>query len=84
MGTLADMTLDEAPTGVAVTVDSSAFGTSTHRRRLAELGIRAGTTLRLLIRTSGGGAIVSIGDDRIALSREVLRGVGVHELAATR
>ena len=46
-------------------------------RRLAELGIRPGATLRILSRTSGGGAIISIGDDRIAVSRQILAGIEV-------
>ena len=71
------MTLDEAPLGLPVTVEASAAATTAVTRRLAELGIRAGAVLHLLTRTSGHGAIVAIGDDRIAVSREILRGVHV-------
>ena len=72
------MTLDLAPTGVAVVVDSSTAPSPGLTRRLAELGVRAGTTLRVQSRTSGGGAILAIGDDRVAVSRRLLRGVVVH------
>jgi Fe2+ transport system protein FeoA len=71
------MTLDEAPLGLPVTVEASVAPTAAVTRRLAELGIRTGAVLQLLSRTSGHGAIVAIGDDRLALSREILRGVRV-------
>ncbi|MCU0263166.1 MAG: ferrous iron transport protein A [Candidatus Nanopelagicales bacterium] len=47
------------------------------RRRLAELGIRPGAGLQILSRTSGGGAILAIGDDRIAVSHQVLATIEV-------
>jgi Fe2+ transport system protein FeoA len=71
------MTLDEAPLGLPVTVEASAVPAAAVTRRLAELGIRTGAVLHLLTRTSGHGAIVAIGDDRLAVSREILRGVRV-------
>jgi Fe2+ transport system protein FeoA len=71
------MTLDEAPLGLPVTVEASAAPSAAVTRRLAELGIRSGAVLHLLTRTSGHGAIVAIGDDRIAVSRAILRGVRV-------
>ena len=46
-------------------------------RRLAEMGVRAGASLRILSRTSGGGAVLAIGDDRIAVGRAILRGITV-------
>ena len=73
------MTLDEVPTGQPVTVDACAGPSPAVRRRLAELGVRAGTVLHLQSRTSGGGAIVAIGDDRVAMSRRILSGVSVHQ-----
>jgi ferrous iron transport protein A len=54
-------------------------------RRLAELGFRAGATLSVLNRTSGHGAVVALGDDRVAVSRDILRAVPVaqaHEAVA--
>ncbi len=81
------MLLDAAPTGQVLTVlhaggvpeGSTAPGSTTAAvtRRLAELGIRPGASLRVLARTSGGGAILSIGDDRIAVSRQILAGIQV-------
>jgi Fe2+ transport system protein FeoA len=53
-------------------------------RRLAELGIRPGAALRIQSRTSGGGAILAIGDDRIAVSREILAGIEVGPEVPTR
>lgn len=53
-------------------------------RRLAELGIRPGATLRTLLRTSGGGGVIALGDDRLAVSRAILSSVEVTEPAAPR
>lgn len=64
-----------ADTGSGSVAASGASGAVA--RRLAELGIRPGATLRILSRTSGGGAIISIGDDRIAVSRQILAGIEV-------
>lgn len=47
------------------------------RRRLGELGVRVGAHVTVSRRTAGGGAIVAIGDDRLALARVVLRDVEV-------
>jgi len=78
------MTLDAAPIGRAMMVESCHADSVPVTRRLAELGIRAGTTVQVLTRTSGGGAILAIGDDRIAVSREILRGVRVLTEASAR
>jgi Fe2+ transport system protein FeoA len=51
-------------------------------RRLAELGIRPGAVLRIQSRTSGGGAILAIGDDRIAVSRQILASIEVESGAS--
>ena len=51
--------------------------TSSVTRRLAELGIRPGAALRIQSRTSGGGAILAIGDDRIAVSHQILASIEV-------
>ena len=51
--------------------------TSSVTRRLAELGIRPGAALRIQSRTSGGGAILAIGDDRIAVSHRILASIEV-------
>lgn len=49
-------------------------------RRLAELGIRPGATVRVLTRSAGGGLTVAVGTSRLALDRSVARGI---ELAGT-
>jgi len=42
-----------------------------HRLRLAELGVRAGGWVRVLGRTVGGGRVIGIGADRLALDRRI-------------
>lgn len=79
MGTIEHVTLDQAPTGVPVMVLGSRARTVEGHRRQAEMGIRSGALLRVLTRTSGGGAILAIGDDRLAVSRSILRSVTVAE-----
>lgn len=69
------MTLDQLTTDIPVTVLGSRANTVEGRRRQAEMGIRSGAVLRILARTAGGGAILAIGDDRLAVSRAILRSV---------
>ncbi len=76
------MTLDDAPTGMPVAVLASRTPTLAVTRRLAELGVRPGAQLRIQARTSGGGAILAIGDDRLAVSRAILRAVTVEVVDA--
>jgi Fe2+ transport system protein FeoA len=79
------MTLDGARTGQSVTVlgllgpdgPTGRGPSGAVTRRLAELGIRPGADLQIQSRTSGGGAILAIGDDRIAVSRQILAGIEV-------
>jgi Fe2+ transport system protein FeoA len=71
------VTLDEASPGEALTVEATHAPSPPVGRRLAELGIRTGTVLEILTRTSGHGAILAIGDDRIAVSRSILRSIHV-------
>jgi len=77
------MKLDAARTGQPMLVlgpsDPTGPGgpTPAVARRLAELGIRPGAALRIQSRTSGGGAILAIGDDRIAVSRQILASIEV-------
>jgi|APIni6443716594_1056825.scaffolds.fasta_scaffold1583723_1 Fe2+ transport system protein FeoA len=63
------------------TSSGNASGVSAPRvsLRLAELGVRPGARLRILSRTSGGGAILAIGDDRLAVSRQILASIEVSE-----
>jgi ferrous iron transport protein A len=69
--------LDEVGTGEQVHVLSGHAATPALTRRLAEMGLRSGASLRILSRTSGGGAILAIGDDRIAVSAVILQSVTV-------
>lgn len=46
-----------------------------HRRRLSELGVRPGARLRVLRRTAGGGAVLAVGDGRVAVDVRTLRAV---------
>lgn len=71
------MTLDAVAVGTPVTVLSARTSSPAVSRRLAELGIRPGTQLRTLMRTSGGGGVIAMGDDRLAVSRAILSAVEV-------
>jgi Fe2+ transport system protein FeoA len=81
------MKLDAARPGQPLTVlgsrgDTSPRGPSAAAAarvslRLAELGVRPGARLQILSRTSGGGAILAIGDDRLAVSRQILASIEV-------
>jgi len=73
------MTLDGAPTGLPMIVLSAHAASISVTRRLAEMGIRTGVVLRILSRTSGGGAILAIADDRLAVSRSILASIQVTE-----
>jgi Fe2+ transport system protein FeoA len=71
------MLLADTPTGVDVHVLASQADARAVTRRLAEMGLRPRTALRIQSRTSGGGAILAIGDDRIAVSRSILMSITV-------
>jgi Fe2+ transport system protein FeoA len=62
-----------------MTVLSARADSVSMTRRLAEMGIRPGVSVRILSRTSGGGAILAIADDRIAVARSILAGIHVAE-----
>ncbi len=47
------------------------------RRRLAELGLRAGATVEVVHRTAGGGRVVAVAGSRIALDRATAHGIQV-------
>lgn len=42
------------------------------RRRLAELGLRPGAAVRVLMRTAGGGRVIAVDHARVVVSREIL------------
>jgi ferrous iron transport protein A len=74
--------LDDAPMGRPLQVLRIRAGSPALSRRLAELGLRPGAALQVLARTSGGGALLGLGDDRLAVARSVLAGVEV-EIASS-
>lgn len=75
------MTLDGAPTGLPMIVLAAHARSVGMTRRLAEMGIRPGVVVRIMSRTSGGGAILAIADDRIAVAQAILAGIQVAEKA---
>jgi Fe2+ transport system protein FeoA len=46
-------------------------------RRLVELGLRAGSTVRVMMRTAGGGRVLGVDNLRIVLDRTTLRAIPV-------
>ncbi|MEZ5185677.1 MAG: FeoA family protein [Candidatus Nanopelagicales bacterium] len=58
------MPLDQLTGPVTV---SQVGGTPAIRRRLAEMGVRPGSHIRVLYRTTGGGRVVAVGGARVAL-----------------
>ena len=66
--------LSRAPIGIELRV-VGAVGPTALTRRLAELGLRVGSRVRCVQRTSGGGRIVDVAGSRIALGRDVLESV---------
>lgn len=46
-------------------------------RRLAEMGLRTGSHIRVLYRTAGGGRVVSVGGARVALDAQLAGTIGV-------
>ncbi len=52
-------------------------GSPSVRRRLAEMGLRTGSHVRVLYRTTGGGRVVSVGGARVALDADLAGAIGV-------
>ena len=69
--------LDQVAVGTEVVLGAVEDDDPARVRRLAELGLRPGAKVRVLRRTAGGGRVVAIGDDRVALARSVLAGIAV-------
>lgn len=67
--------LAAARLGDSMIVTEQVQATPAVRRRLAELGVRVGSPVALCHRTSGGGAILAVGDARLAVSRDILAAV---------
>ncbi len=73
-------TLAHAPLLVEVQVTDAATAPAALRRRLAEMGLRAGARVRTMQKTAGGGRIVDVAGARIALGRDVLAQIGVEDV----
>jgi ferrous iron transport protein A len=69
-------TLDDVPPGLSVVVQQPHLD-SAYTRRLAELGIRVGASVSVLMRTAGGGGVITVDDSRIALDSRTLRQIPV-------
>ena len=77
--------LARAPIGIELRV-IGAVGPTALTRRLSELGLRVGSHVRCVQKTSGGGRIVDVAGSRIALGRDVLdsvQTVEAHPVEAT-
>ena len=68
-------TLREATVGVPLVVTGPVEAAPSARRRLAELGVREGAHIVIQGRTAGGGAILAVGDGRIAVSGRLLTAI---------
>lgn len=66
------MLLRDVPLGARVVVVAVGAPPAARTRRLGELGLRAGARVTVLRRTAGGGRLVAIGDDRVALGAPLL------------
>ncbi|GAA4404152.1 hypothetical protein GCM10023168_16410 [Fodinibacter luteus] len=71
--------LARAPIGTEQRVVATA-GPTVLVRRLSELGLRPGSHVRCVQRTSGGGRVVDVAGSRIALGRDVLESVQTTEV----
>ncbi len=70
-------TLAEVQVGAAVVIAGRHRMEPRLGRRLAELGLRPGAAVRVLMRTPGDGRVIAIDQARIALGRDLLRQVAV-------
>ncbi|MEI2643925.1 MAG: FeoA family protein [Candidatus Nanopelagicales bacterium] len=68
------MTLDEAPGAATVTAVQA---TGPAARRLAELGVRVGSHVRVLYRTTGGGRVLALDGSRVAIDARTAAGITV-------
>jgi Fe2+ transport system protein FeoA len=69
-------TLADVPVGSRATLRGSLLS-AVRTRRLAELGLRPGAEVTVLLLTSGRGRVVALAEDRIALDRHTLHGLYV-------
>lgn len=67
------VSLSLAPVGVRLTLaapeplETPGASTGLGHRRLAQLGLRPGAEVRVVMRTSGGGRVVAVAGSRVAL-----------------
>jgi Fe2+ transport system protein FeoA len=69
-------TLDDVPTGLPVVVQRPRLDPA-YTRRLAELGIRHGALVSVLMRTVGGAGVITVDNSRIALDSRTMRQIPV-------
>ena len=74
--------LARAPIGIELRV-VGAVGPTALTRRLSELGLRVGSHVRCVQKTSGGGRIIDVAGSRVALGRDVLESVKTVEASPT-
>jgi len=74
-------TLADVPAGEQATLGTPDLE-AVRVRRLAEMGLRAGTSVTVLLRTAGGGRVIALGDDRIALDGGTLRRLRIVDRSA--
>ena len=67
-----DVPLRDAPLGRALVLRDAGLPPAT-RHRLATLGLRPGSRLRLLAKTFGGGRVAKVGEARVALGAPLCR-----------
>jgi ferrous iron transport protein A len=75
------MALADAPARTPLTLVTCLIDTSL-RTRLATLGLRTGSPLEVVLRTAGGGRVVSVAGSRIAMDRSVLQQLHVKRAQA--
>jgi ferrous iron transport protein A len=69
--------LDEVPGTAEVTaVDAAAPA----QRRLAELGVRVGSHIRVLYRTTGGGRVLAVDGSRVAIDAGLAAAISAEPL----
>jgi len=69
--------LDEVPGTAAVTAVEGAPGV---QRRLAEMGVRVGSHIHVLYRTTGGGRVLAVDGSRIAVDAQLARAIHAEPL----
>lgn len=71
------MKLDEVPGTASVT---QVEGAPAVQRRLAEMGVRVGSHIHVLYRTTGGGRVLAVDGSRIAVDAQLARAIQAEPL----